>query len=116
MNERSQLKELFYSTLLLENGYKAAKCDLGVFQKHFGIVSPTFNPSNFPSFTFDKIIAKYLKIEKYRNQRLFNLKRMNELLELEAQADGCIYTLEEQQKLLLSFCMQFLLGNSDLRE
>ncbi len=45
---------MFYSTLLLENGYGVAKCDLTTFQNQQGIiVSPTLNPNNFPFFTLE---------------------------------------------------------------
>lgn len=115
VNQKAQLKELFYSTLLLENGYDAAKCDLATFQNQQGIVSPTLNPNNFPSFTLEKIIDKYLKTDKYKNQKLYNLEKINELLELEAKDQNCFYSNIQKRRLLLYFIMQILLGNSDLR-
>lgn len=116
VDKTAQLKELFYSTLLLENNYEAANYDLAIYKGQQGIISENLNPKNLPSFTIKTIIDHYLNTDKYKNQKLYNIEKLNEILTRLAYEENRDYDERERKKLLLSFIMQIMFANSDLRE
>ena len=110
----AQMKELFYSILLLETADKAVENDLAISQGQYGVLSPNYNPNNIPTIKMRDILEKCKNTKKYFVQNIFSVETINEILTLYTSEIRKEYPTKKTE-VLMTFIMQILLANIDCR-
>lgn len=112
-DELAAYKELLYSRIIRDLKKQSASYDLAKVGDKCGVISPSFNPENYPIYSLEDILKWYIKDES-KQKEMYNLEDLKMIVPLFLHTLGQDYTKELEDGLTLQYLFQILFGNSDL--
>lgn len=112
-NELAAYKELLYSKIIKELKKQSVSYDLAKIGDKYGVITSSFNPENYPIYSFEDILKWYVNDEAEQKE-LYNLEDLKKIMPLFLGTLSQDYTKDLDNSLTLQYLFQILFGNSDL--
>ncbi len=106
-------KELLYSKIIKELKKQSVSYDLAKIGDKYGVITSSFNPENYPIYSFEDILKWYVNDEAEQKE-LYNLEDLKKIMPLFLGTLSQDYTKDLDNSLTLQYLFQILFGNSDL--
>lgn len=112
-NELAAYKGLLYSRIIRELKNQSVFYDLAKIGDRCGVISPSFNPKNYPIYSLEEILKWYIKDET-KQKEMYNLEDIKMIIPCFLNDLNQEYSQELDDSLTLQYLFQIIFGNSDL--